>query len=392
MEKIRVLHAITRLIIGGAQENTLYTVEGLKKLGYEVDLLTGPPLGREGSLMEEARRKGIEPFLLPYLRRNLHPLYDLLSFFYLYSFLRRKKYHIIHTHSSKAGILGRWAAYLTGVPVIIHTIHGLPFFPYQHPLLNFLFVNAERITATFTDCLIAVCEMMKRKALEAGIGKAHQYVTIYSGMELEKFLSSPSPAPLRKKLGIKDEELVVGKVGRLFPLKGHKFLIQASSRIIREYPQVKFLLVGEGILREKLVRMCEELGVREKFIFAGLIPPSQIPLYISCMDVVVHTSLREGLARVLPQAMAMGKPVVCFRLDGAEEVVKEGENGFLVSPGNVEELAEKTLRLLKDSSLRKKMGQKGRKVVDPTFRVEKMVEDIHRIYQKLLKEKGVLAS
>ncbi|MCD6521518.1 glycosyltransferase family 4 protein [Candidatus Calescamantes bacterium] len=389
MARIRVLHIITRLIIGGAQENTVYTVRGLKEKGYEVYLYSGPPLGPEGSIIPRAKKMGVHPIIISSLRRNLHPVLDYASFLTLFSLIKSGGYHIVHTHSSKAGILGRWAAYLAGVPVIIHTIHGLPFFPYQHPFLNFLFVNCERITAPITDRLICVCDMMKKQALNAGVGKEKQYVTIYSGMELDYFLNPPSSEKLRKKLGIKEDELVVGKVGRLFPFKGHEYIIQIAPEIIKNFPNVKFLFVGEGILREKLEERVKEKGLKDKFIFTGLVPPEDIPLYISLMDVVVHTSLREGLARVLPQGLAAGKPVVTWKVDGAEEVVKNGQTGFLITPGDLDGLKLSILKLLGNAELRKRMGEKGKKVVDPLFRVEEMVERIHHLYQEVLKEKGV---
>jgi len=389
MARIKVLHIITRLIIGGAQENTVYTVRGLKEKGYEVYLYSGPPLGPEGSIIPRAKKMGVHPIIISSLRRNLHPFLDYASFLTLFSLIKSGRYHIVHTHSSKAGILGRWAAYLAGVPVIIHTIHGLPFFPYQHPFLNFLFVNCERITAPITDRLICVCDMMKKQALNAGVGKEKQYVTIYSGMELDHFLNPPSSEKLRKKLGIKEDELVVGKVGRLFPFKGHEYIVQIAPEIIKNFPNVKFLFVGEGILREKLEERVREKGLKDKFIFTGLVPPEDIPLYISLMDVVVHTSLREGLARVLPQSLAAGKPVVTWRVDGAEEVVKNGQTGFLITPGDLDGLKLSILKLLGNAELRKRMGEKGKKVVDPLFRVEEMVERIHQIYQEVLKEKGV---
>ncbi len=389
MSRIRVLHVITRLIIGGAQENTVYTVRGLKELGYEVTLYTGPPLGPEGSLFDRAKRMGVNPITLGSLRRNLHPVLDYAAFLTLFDLIREGNFHIVHTHSSKAGILGRWAAYFSRVPVIIHTIHGLPFFPYQNPFLNFLFVNSERLTAPITDRIITVCEMMRIKALAAGVGRPEQYVTIYSGMELDDFLHPPEAGELRKRLGIKDDEIVVGKVGRLFPLKGHIYLLQVAPSIIKKFPRVKFLLVGDGILREKLERIVREKGMADRFIFTGLVPPQDIPAYISLMDVVVHTSLREGLARVIPQGLAEGKPVVTWAVDGAEEVVEDGETGFLIPPRDIQRLEDSIIRLLKDVSLRKKMGERGKRKVDPLFRIETMVEKIHLLYQEVLKEKGI---
>ncbi|NOZ63597.1 MAG: glycosyltransferase family 4 protein [Caldiserica bacterium] len=390
MRRIKVLHVITRLILGGAQENTIYTVEGLKKFGYEVTLYTGPPLGPEGSLAGKAGELGIHPVTIPSLRRNPHPVLDYASFGTLLALFKKNKYHIVHTHSSKAGILGRWAAYFSKIPIIVHTIHGLPFFPYQHPFLNFLYLNSERITAPITDKIITVCEAMKFKALSAGVGKEHQYATVYSGMELDPFLSTVPSPQLREKLGIKEGEVVIGKIARLFPLKGHKFVVRIAPEVIKKFPRVKFLLVGDGILREKLMERIKELKLEDRFIFAGLVPPEKIPDYLALMDIVIHTSLREGLARVIPQAMAAGKPVVTWDLDGSGEIVQEGETGFLIPSQEEEKLKKAIFCLLENRELREKMGEKGKKLVDPLFRKEEMARRIHEVYQELLKEKGVV--
>ena len=390
MRKIKVLHLITRLILGGAQENTIYTVKGLKELGYEVTLYSGPPLGPEGSLVDKAKSLSISPIIISSLRRNLHPVLDHASFVTLLSLFKKNRYHIVHTHSSKAGIIGRWAAYFSKIPVIVHTIHGLPFFPYQHPFLNFLYVNSERITAPITDKIITVCDAMKFKALEAKVGKPSQYVTVYSGMELDPFLKSSPSQNMRKQLGIKEEEIVIGKIARLFPLKGHEFIVNIAPEIIKKFPKVKFLLVGDGILKEELKERVKKLKVEDRFIFTGLIPPEKIPEYLSLMDIVVHTSLREGLARVIPQALATGKPVVTWNLDGSSEVVRNGETGFLVPSKEEDKLKNAILHLLENPELREKMGKRGKKLVDPLFRSEEMARRIHEVYQELLKKKGVI--
>ncbi len=424
-EKIKVVHIITRLILGGAQENTLLTVEGLSKISdYEVTLFTGPPLGPEGSLVEEAKEKGLRLIVVDCLRRNIHPWLDFKSFFKLYSLLRTGSYHIVHTHSSKAGILGRIAAWCTGVPIIIHTIHGLPFFPYQNKFMNFITVNLERITALFTDKIITVCDNMAKKAHKAKVAPLNKFLTIYSGMALDEFLKVKENKKLKESLGIKDNELVIGKIARLFELKGHRFLLKSAKEVIAQFPNihpvknrsplgdrtempkalpisngVKFLLIGDGILKDKLEKQALDLGIADKIIFAGLISREKIPDYISVMDIVVHVSLREGLARAIPQALACGKPVVSFDIDGADEIIKDGQNGFLLPAPDIseekwssydcEQLTYSILKLLSDENLRKKMAEEGRKVVDPIFRAEYMVEKIDDLYKKLLKEKRI---
>jgi len=399
--RVRIAHIITRLILGGAQENTVLTVEGLQKIdNYEVTLFTGPPRGPEGSLIEEAQKRGVKLIIIESFRRNIHPWMDIKSFFKLYSLLKKEKYHIVHTHSSKAGILGRFAAWITGTPVIIHTIHGLPFFPYQHKFMNFMAVNMERIIALITDKIITVCDNMTKKAHRARVAPLNKFFTIYSGMELDEFLNVKENKTLKESLGIKDSELVIGKIARLFELKGHRFLLKSAKEVISQFSNVKFLFIGDGILKDKLKKQAVELGIENKIIFTGLVPREKIPDYISIMDIVIHVSLREGLARAIPQALACGKPVVAFNIDGADEVIRDGQNGFLLPAPDISEekwtsydsdkLTSSVLNLLKDENLRKKMGGEGRKVVDPIFRAEHMVGEIDNLYRQLLKEKRII--
>lgn len=381
--QIKVLHVITRLILGGAQENTLATVKGLSEKGEDVSLATGPPIGPEGSLMDEARKLKAGVILIPEMRREINPILDLASFLRLYSLMLRERFDIVHTHSSKAGILGRLAARLAGVKVIIHTIHGLPFHPYQNNFLNFFYIILERFAAYFTDRIITVCEAMKRKALSAGIAGDGKFVTIYSGIDLNPFLHVRGDTLKKKKeLGINRADKVIGKIGRFFPLKGHEYLIQAAPEVVNVFPNVKFLLVGDGILKEKLQLQIRKLGLEDRFVFTGLVDHEDIPLLISVMDILVHTSLREGLARVLAQAVACGKPVISFDIDGAGEVVVPGETGFIVPARDVSALSKAMIDALSDVG---RSVQSGLKIVDPAFRMETMVDRIDGLYRQLLK-------
>ena len=381
---LRVLHIITRLIIGGAQENTLLSVEGLDALpGYDVTLVSGIDRGPEGDLLERAERT-THLILVPELARNINPFADLIALWKLYRIIRRGRYHIVHTHSSKAGVLGRIAATMARTPIVVHTLHSLVFHDYQPWLVNRTWWLVKKICAPMTDHFISVSEIISRKALAAGIGKPAHYTTVYSGMELDWFLQAKgNGAEVRKEFGIPENAPVVGKIARLFPLKGHDQLLDAAPEIVRRHPDVRFFLIGDGILLEHLRERARQLGILENFVFAGLIQRERIPEMLSAMDIVVHTSLREGLARVLPQALAMEKPCVSFDIDGAPEVVIPGETGYLVQPGDSAGLAESITRLLSDPALRREMGIKGRAHVDPAFRAETMVRDIARIYEML---------
>lgn len=384
-QPIRVLHIITRMIVGGAQENTLLSVVGLDAMPeYEVTLLSGIDKGREGELLTQARET-TRLIVLPEMGRSINPLFDLVTFWKLYKLIKAGRYHIVHTHASKAGVLGRLAAWLAGTPIIVHTLHSLVFHDYQPWIVNRTWWLAKKICAPVTDFFISVSEVISEKAIDAGIAKPEKFRTIYSGMELDWFLNAKFDAEkVRKEFGIPLDVPVVGKIARLFPLKGHDQLMDAAPEIVKRIPNVRFFLIGDGILLEHLQERAKEYGIFDNFVFAGLIDRTRIPEMISAMDVVVHTSLREGLARVLPQALAMGKPCVSFDIDGAREVVINDKTGYLVEAFDSVGLADGVVRLLENEELRRQFGENGRRHVDPNFRAEKMVTDISEVYQMLL--------
>lgn len=382
---VRVLHIITRMIVGGAQENTLLSVIGLDAMPeYEVDFISGIDKGKEGELLSQARET-TNLIVLPEMGRSINPFSDLVAFWKLYKLIKKGRYHIVHTHSSKAGVLGRLAAWLAGTPLIVHTLHSLVFHEYQPWMVNKSWRIAKKICAPVTDYFISVSSIISEKAIAAGIAKPEKFRTIYSGMELDWFLNAKFDAgKVRQEFGIPVDAPVVGKIARLFPLKGHDQLMDAAPEIVKRVPNVRFFLIGDGILLEPLQKRASEYGILENFVFAGLIERTRIPEMISAMDVVVHTSLREGLARVLPQALAMGKPCVSFDIDGAPEVVIDDYTGYLVKAFDSEGLANRVAQLLENDELRHKLGLNGRRHVDPNFRTEKMVADISEVYQMLL--------
>lgn len=383
--RLKVLHVITRMIVGGAQENTLLSVEGLDAMDrYDVTLVSGVDNGPEGELLSRARRT-TRLIVIPELGRSISPWADLVAFWKLYRLIRRERFQIVHTHSSKAGVLGRLAAYLAGTPIIVHTLHSLVFHDYQPRSVNLALRLIKRALALITDHYISVSRLIAERALAAGIGSPERFTTIYSGMELDWFLAADHDGDrVRAELGVPHGAPVVGKIARLFKLKGHDQLLGAVPAVVARHPDVRFVLVGDGILQDHLRSRCEQLGVAQNVVFAGLVDRERIPELLAAMDVLVHTSLREGLARVLPQALAMGRPCVAFELDGAPEVVVPGQTGYLVRPGDAAGLADAINRLLDDPQLRERMGAEGRRLVDPAFREETMVTQIADVYERLL--------
>lgn len=389
MSTVNVCHVITRLILGGAQENTLLTVKGLHQdSDYDVDLVTGPALGPEGELIEEARSFGVDPVIVDEMRRAIHPLRDLKTLIRLRELFREEDYDIVHTHSSKAGILGRWAAREAGIPWIFHTIHGLPYHRYQSLLEYELYRTLERATASVTHEIQTVCDRMAEKASAAGVTPIDRYKTVYSGMVLDPFLDVPGVGSdeareLKGEWGFDENHFVFGKIARLFHLKGHKYCLSAFERIASEHDNARLLLVGDGILRDQLESRVEEMGLEDKVVFAGLVPYRDIPDMIGAMDALVHTSLREGLARVIPQAQAAGRPVVSFDVDGAPEAIDHRETGMLVPPKSIPKLVESMSELIEDPELRKSIIDRGKEWVTPRYHWEHMVAEIKKSYRRL---------
>ncbi len=387
--RVRVLHIITRLIVGGAQENTLYTAIGQHRdPRFDVTLLCGVDNSPEGDLHEEARAAGVNLVIEPCLIRPIQPITDLRALFRLYRFIRRGGFDVVHTHSSKAGILGRLAARLAGVPVVIHTLHSLVFHEYQEAWKNRVYIVLKKICAPMTDVLISVNARTAEKAIEEGIGRPDQHVTIFSGMHLEPFVQTAATLPVadaKTRLGIPPGAPVVGKIARLFPLKGHAQFLDAAAIIGRRNPSVWFLLIGDGVLRPELEQRAQDLGIRDRMVFTGLVTPEQVPASLQAADVLVHTSLREGIARVLPQAGAMRKPVVTFDLDGAPEVVRNGVSGYLVPALDTGRLAESVLSLLDDPDLRERMGAEGEEFALANFGADLMVHRINEVYLRCLR-------
>ncbi|MEJ5237750.1 MAG: glycosyltransferase family 4 protein [Limisphaera sp.] len=382
---MRVVHVITRLIVGGAQENTLASVLGLRQRhGWEVKLISGPTRGPEGSLEPVA---AAVPGLLeiePSLIRPLHPWQDTRAWLRLTQRFRHWRPDLVHTHSGKAGFVGRLAARRAGVPVIVHTIHGPSFGTFQGPLANWIFRTAEQWAGRVTTHFVVVAEAMARQYLAAGIGRPDQYTRIYSGFDLEPFLQARNDPERRAQLGAGPQDLLVGKVARLFKLKGHDDLLDVAPALVRKVPQLKFVFLGDGAWRGRLEARVRALGLAEHVRFVGLVPPAEIPAWMGILDVVVHLSRREGLPRALPQALAAGKPVVAYACDGAPEVCRPGETGFLVTPGDRAGLEQAILRLLQDAGLRQRLGQQGRAWVRQHFDVQTMVDALHALYVRLL--------
>jgi glycosyltransferase involved in cell wall biosynthesis len=382
---MRIAHVITRMILGGAQENTLLCCEdAIRDYGDDVLLVTGPSLGPEGSLLDRGRAGGTPLKIVPSLCRPIDPWRDWLSYRAIRRVLRDFRPDVVHTHSAKGGVLGRAAAWSLRVPAVVHTVHGAPFHPYQGRGARALFRVCERWAARRCHALVSVADAMTDLMVASGVAPREKFTTVYSGMEVEPFLDAQRHRDrVRAELGYLPEHVVIGKIARLFHLKGHEYVIQAARAVVDAHPNVRFLLIGDGILRDRLKRRVAEAGLAAHFHWTGLVPAERIPELISALDIVVHASLREGLARALPQALIAGKPVVSFDVDGAREVVVPDQTGFLVPPKSIAGLAAAIDELVADPALRDRLGRAGRRLSE-VFDHRRTTAQLRALYARLL--------
>jgi len=386
--KIKVAHIIARMITGGADENTLFTIEGLSKEKYEIDLITGEEFDKD--ILNKVKNHPFDIIQIKGLKWKLNFLHDTIVLLKLIKLLKKKQYDIVHTHTTKAGILGRIAAYLSGVPVIVHGLHGSTFQAFNSGLLNWFLFLFERFTDRFTDAYISVSKVLSETYIEKGIGKKDNHYTVYSGMELSKFYHARDKINYQEKykeLGINEGEFLIGNVARLETRKGHQFLLDAFKNVVGEqkYGQLKLLIIGEGNKRKCLENYVNELNLGDKVIFTGY--REDVEELMPLMDIFVLTSLREGLPRVLVQAAAVGIPSVAFNVDGVSEIIKDNYNGFLVKVKDVKQLENRIVRYMNNKELVLLHGQKGREFIENKWSIEGMVDRIDKIYQDLVGKK-----
>lgn len=382
---MRITHVITRLIIGGAQENTLLSCEGQHDRGHEVTLITGPAIGPEGSLMRRAEQHGYRVIVVPEMLRSILPVKDFRTYHRLLKLLKELNPDVVHTHSSKAGILGRWAADRAKAPAIVHTIHGLAFTASTSRLVNSAYRMLERQTAPLTTRIVCVADAMRDQSLRANIGTADQYVTVYSGMETAPFLDPSVPRQAtRARLGLTDDHVAVGTIARLFHLKGHEDLLALAPELCQRHPNLRFVFVGDGLLRQPIEAEIARLGLTDRFILTGLVPPAQIPELTNAMDILVHPSRREGLARAIVQGQLAGCPAIAYDIDGNREGLIDGQTGFVLPPFDREQLGRRLTMLIEDPTRRREMGVAGRAFALGRFDANAMVDALDDVYSGAL--------
>jgi glycosyltransferase involved in cell wall biosynthesis len=382
-DKIKVLHIITRLDKGGSAENTFLTVKGLDKERYDVTLMSGPvkdPSQERRTQVEECR---ISTIHIPVLVRNINLVSDAIALFKIWRFLAKEKFDVVHTHTSKAGLLGRFASRLAGAPLLIHTPHGHVFFGYFGSLKTKIFILLEKLASRMTDRMVALTHREKSDYISYKICPEEKITVIHSGIDLDKFkeYTLAEKTKLKREIGLPENSFVVGTAGRLVPVKGPEFLIKASQTIIPAHPNTYFLFAGDGPLKQDLQKKANEAGVGENIVFLGW--RDDIAHILSIFDVFCLPSLNEGMGRVLVEAMAHEIPIVASDVGGIPDLVTHGKNGFLVPPKNPDELANHIQILIENKEKRKKMGEAGKKIA-PRFSHDTMVKNIAELYEELL--------
>ncbi|HUJ78832.1 MAG TPA: glycosyltransferase family 4 protein [Nitrospiria bacterium] len=391
-ERIRVLHLITRLDRGGSAENTLLTVTGLDPKRYRVMLASGAS-GESRMTPDEqtsldqrltaADAVGVERVMIPSLVRRLSPWRDAAALLAMCRLIRAFKPHIVHTHTSKAGALGRVAARLCGVPLVVHTPHGHIFYGYYGRLLSACAVAAERWLGRMTDALIALTEAGRQEYLERRIAPSERLHAVHSGIQLvSDDRGRPTLAAARRDLGLLAREPVIGILGRLVPIKGHRYLIEALPAVLKEFPSALLLVVGEGPERDSLASLAASLGVSGQIRMIGA--RSDLLRYVAACDVIVQPSLNEGMGRTVLEALVMGKPVIASQVGGLPDLIVHGRNGLLVPPASPSALAHAICSLCWDPVRLRRMSGEARRSVGRQFSVAAMVEAIDRLYGDLL--------
>jgi glycosyltransferase involved in cell wall biosynthesis len=379
---IRVLLVITGLATGGATNVVLDIASHFKdKPGFDVQLITGPiPPGRT-DVTHRAKELGIPTRVIPSLINHVNPIVNLKAVLDLRRIMVEGKYDIVHTHSSVAGVVGRLAALTAGIPVILHHVHGWGFHEGMPGWTRKLYLALEQVCAKFTDRIITVSEPDIHKGLLQGIGTKDKFTLINNGIDLEKFRQDVDEQQVRSELGLDPDSKLVGMVGRLDEQKNPLDLIRAAAIVTKSYSNVQFLIVGDGSLRSECERLINEFNLNDKFFLLGF--RSDVPRILPILTITAMSSLWEGLPLAFLESMSAGKPIVANNIDGASDVVVNGETGFLVAPRQPQAMAEGILTLLNDETLCKNMGAVAQQRSNH-FSLPKMFGKIESLYENCI--------
>lgn len=391
MNKIKVLHLITHLGFGGASDNTLLTVKDLSRARYEVHLAAGADYV---DWVEQGREYADAFAMFPDLYRSPRPLADLRLLWQLYRFYRAQKYDIVHTHNAKAGVIGRLAAYLAGVPIIIHSMHLLSWQDmeadrsgitkqFKATIQEKIYFWLEKFAASLSDRVVTVSQLNREEAAQAGLAPLQKLAVIYSGIEYDRFQVTVDKAAKCQELGLAADQPIIGMIGRLSPQKAPLDFVAAAKIVLTKRPDVQFLLIGEGPLTEEVKAA---VGDEKRIHLLGY--RDDVPELLMLLDVFALASLWEGLGRALTEAMSVGIPVAVTAVNGVPEIVHHGETGLLSPPADPPKLAENILWLVNHPEEAQQMSIRGQEEILPHFGAQQMISQIETLYESLLLEKG----
>lgn len=381
-DKINILHVITTLELGGAQKQALSLLSNLDCAQYNKHLISAP----QGLLMQEAQAlNDVSLCLLPTLRRRISLLNDIKSFLFIIKYVKQHNIHIVHTHSSKAGIIGRWGGCIGGAKAVIHTIHGWSFNDYMRLPLKRLYIFLEKITAGITTAFIAVSKNDINKGLHYKIGRQNQYNLIHYGISGNVNISPEQKARTKQALGIDSGKVCVGMIACLKPQKNPLDFVKLAANICHKYPDAVFLSAGDGILRNAMQEFIKEKKLEDKVKLCGW--RKDIENIIAVCEIIVLTSLWEGMPIALLEAMAFSRPVVAYASDGVKEMIIDGENGYLIRPKDLQGLSEKVTFLLTDRGTAEKIGAGAKEFFkQEKFRPQYMLKKTEKLYEVCLQE------
>jgi glycosyltransferase involved in cell wall biosynthesis len=377
-----ILHVHTVPVISGSGINTMLTMQGSLERGHDVSLVTQAP----GPLTVQAEASGIRVFVISRMGREIRPIQDTLSVVELFRLIRRHRFSIVHTHNSKAGIVGRLAAWLARVPLVVHTVHGFSFHESETILRRALYRWIERLAAHWCHGLIFISQPLIDWADRERIGTGTPRSLIYSGINLEAFATA-DPATFRSKWHVAADRVVVGMVSKLWEGKGHSILLEAWRQVVAETPRQPPLLVivGHGPLEGQLRAQASELGITDSVLFTGFLEDT--PRVTAAIDIAVLPSFFEGMGRVVLEAQAAGKPVVASRVGGIPDLIDDRVNGILVTAGDADSLAREITGLVNAPGRRKSLGANARRQMSPEYSATHMIKAIHSFYDELLKNR-----
>lgn len=383
-----VVRVITRLNTGGPAQHAILLAAHLNREEFASSLVTGVVGPEEGDMTPLAAVHGVTPIVVPTLRNRVNPVRDALTILLLYRLFRRMRPAIVHLHLFKARALGTVAARLAGVPVLVETFHGTVLSHYYGPVVTRILVAVERWIARSMAGVLVVSRQIAAEIEQLGIARPNQITVVPLGLELERFVeASEGPGILRQELRIPGETPVIGMVGRLVPIKGGQYFVDAAADVVRILPKTMCVIIGDGTERPKLEQLVIARGLAGQVRFLGW--RRDLEQIYPDLDVIVLSSLHEGTPAAIIEAMAAGRAVVATRVGGVPDVIDDGRTGILVPPRDAQAIARAVVSLLQDPARRRSLGEEAQRAVYPRFAVSRLVEEMREFYIRLLRQRGI---